>query len=755
MFKIQNNKILLVDDNQSIHEDFYKILKVKNEKADAFQETFNNLFNPTDIPETQETQTQAITLHSAFQGQEALQLVKKAMEIDEPYALAFVDIRMPPGWDGVLTIKKIWEVDPNIQMVICSAHSDYSLEEISKILDGQDNLLILKKPFDVIEVRQLTSALLKKWALKSEVALQIKNLEQAVAERTTELQNVNSNLDKNLTLTRATIESTQEGILALDQNENILIYNQNFLDLWNIPVEVMNEASSLEVLKKLASQVENSSDCLTMILNLCKQPKTESVKELKLYTGQVFELYSHYFSHGLEGDTPGVVLSFRDITENKQLQDELLHLATHDALTGLPNRIILMDRLEQAISYAKRSNLLVGIFILDLDNFKQVNDTLGHKAGDELLNLVAIRMKNCFRESDTITRFGGDEFVIILTGQINFDNFTVIAESLQGIFNTPFSVQGNQVKVTGSIGISVYPLDGEIPDDLLKNADTALYHAKDTGRDNFKFYTSELNYNLIKRVELESALQKAIENEEFVLFYQPLFSVASNKIIGVEALLRWNHPTLGMLAPNSFLATAEKTGLIIPIGNWVLNTACAQTKKWQETIFSDLSVAVNISGSQILRSDFIHIVKRALQASGLEPRYLELEITEHVILENSIDVFNTMKILRDMGIKIAMDDFGVGYSNLNYVKFFPFDKIKIDKSFIQDITTNIYDKNIIEAIINMTKSMGLQILAEGVETKEQLEFLRAHHSNQIQGYYISHPLQPSAVSDFLKNFKFN
>ncbi|WP_131782461.1 EAL domain-containing protein [Legionella gresilensis] len=755
MSKIQNNKVLLVDDNQSIHEDFYKILKVKNEKADAFQETFNNLFNSAELPETRETQAQTITLHSAFQGQEALQLVKKAMEIDEPYALAFVDIRMPPGWDGVLTIKKIWEVDPNIQMVICSAHSDYSLEEISKILDGQDNLLILKKPFDVIEVRQLTSALLKKWELKREVLLQIKNLEQAVAVRTTELQNANSNLDKNLTLMKATIESTQEGILALDQNENILIYNQNFLDLWNIPAEVMNEGSSLEILKKLAAQVENSSDCLTMILNLCKQPKTESVKELKLNTGQVFELYSHYFSHGLEGDTPGVVLSFRDITENKQLQEELLHLATHDALTGLPNRIILMDRLQQAINYSKRSNLLVGIFILDLDNFKQINDTLGHKAGDELLNLVAVRMRNCFRESDTVTRFGGDEFVIILTGQINLENFTSLAESLQGIFNTPFLVQGNSVKVTGSIGISVYPLDGEIPDDLLKNADTALYHAKETGRNNFQFYTSELNDNLIKKVELESALQKAIENDEFILFYQPLVSVAANKIIGVEALLRWNHPTLGMLMPNNFLATAEKTGLIIPIGNWVLNTACAQTKKWQETIYSDLSVAVNISGSQILRSDFIHVVNRALKESGLEPRYLELEITEHVILENSNDVFNTMKILRDMGIKIAMDDFGVGYSNLNYVKFFPFDKIKIDKSFIQDIDTNIYDKNIIEAIINMTKSMGLQILAEGVETKEQLEFLRAHHSNQIQGYYVSPPLQPSAVSDFLKNFKFN
>ncbi|MGQ3890179.1 EAL domain-containing protein [Legionella sp. CNM-1927-20] len=751
MSKVQQNKVLLVDDNQAIHEDFYKILNVKNEKADSFQETFNNLFNSANLPETREAQT--ITLHSAFQGQEALQLVKKAIETDEPYALAFVDIRMPPGWDGVLTIKKLWEVDPNIQMVICSAHSDYSLEEISKILDGQDNLLILKKPFDVIEVRQLTSALLKKWELKREVLLQIKNLEKAVAERTAELENANTNLDKNLTLTRATIESTQEGILALDQNENILIYNQKFLNLWNMSAELIEKGNSLEVLQKLASQVENSSECLAMILNLCRQPKMESVKELKLYTGQIFELYSHYFSHGLEDYTLGVVLSFREITENKHLQEELLHLATHDTLTGLPNRIILMDRLQQAINYAKRSNLFVGIFILDLDNFKQINDTLGHKAGDELLNLVSVRMKNCFRESDTVTRFGGDEFVIILTGQINLDNFTALAEDLQEIFNTPFSIQGRQVKVAGSIGISVYPLDGETPDELLKNADTALYHAKETGRSNFQFYTSELNYNLIKRVELESALQKAIENDEFILFYQPLVSVASNKIIGVEALLRWNHPKLGMLAPNSFLSTAEKTGLIIPIGNWVLRTACLQTKRWQEAGFSDLTVAVNISGSQILRKDFIQIVKEALKESGLEPHYLELEITEHIILENSNDVFNTMRILRDMGIKIAMDDFGVGYSNLNYVKFFPFDKIKIDKSFIQGIDTNIDDKNIIEAIINMTKSMGLQVLAEGVETKEQLEFLRNHHSNQIQGYYISPPLEASSLSEFLKNFK--
>ncbi|STX29714.1 regulatory protein (GGDEF and EAL domains) [Legionella beliardensis] len=745
------NKILLVDDNQSIHDDFHKILSLKNDVAEAFHETASMLFN-TDSVLSKKGDGQDFVLDSAFQGEEALELVKKSITMNEPYALAFVDIRIPPGWDGVVTIKKLWEVDPNIQMVICSAYSDYSLEEITNILNGQDNLLILKKPFDVIEVRQLASALLKKWELTRQVQLQIKNLEQAVAERTKELQKANINLDKSLSLTRATIESTQEGILVLDQNETILIYNQKFLNLWNISLELMT-GKSFEVLKKLAAQVENPSELLTVILNLCKKPKTEHVKELKLRTGQIFELYSHCFSHGLNDSTQGVVLSFREITEHKRLEEELLHLATHDVLTGLPNRIILMDRLQQAINYAKRNGLFVGVLMLDLDNFKQINDTLGHKAGDELLNLVAINMKNCFRESDTITRFGGDEFVIILPAQVNLKQFTLMAESLKEMFNRPLMIKDYQIKITGSMGISIYPLDGEIPEELLKNADAALYHAKEIGKNDFQFYTTELNDNLLKQVELESGLITALDKNEFVLFYQPLLNINSNKIIGLEALLRWNHPTLGLLAPNNFISIAEKTGLIIPIGNWVLRTACFQAKKWQETLSPDLTIAVNVSGKQILQRDFIQVVEKAIKDSGLAPYSLELEITEHVILENSSHVSNTMKILKDMGIRLVMDDFGIGYSSLNYIKLFPFDKIKIDKSFTQGINTNVDDKNIVEAIINMTKSMGLQVLAEGVETKEQLEFLRKQHSNQIQGYYISPPLESSQLIDFLEEFK--
>ncbi|WP_419420165.1 EAL domain-containing protein [Legionella sp. D16C41] len=753
MYSDQEKRILLVDDNQAIHDDFRKILNIEENKiADTFHETLELVFNPNSTTPKKEN-VEFIILDSAFQGEEAYHLVKKASEIEKPYALAFVDIRMPPGWDGIMTIKKIWEVDPNIQMVICSAHSDYSLEEIAKILDGQDNLLILKKPFDIIEVRQLTTALLRKWDLKKQVQLQVKNLEQAVADRTAKLQELNNDLDSSLNLTKATIESTQEGIVVLDKNENVLIYNQKFLNLWNIPAELIIAGKPLNFLKTLALNVDNPGEFLTMILNFCRQAKTKSIKEIKLTNGQVFELYTHRFSQDGNDDNQGVVLSVRDITERKHLEEELLHLATHDALTGLPNRIILMDRLQQAINYAKRNNFLVGVLMLDLDNFKHINDTLGHKAGDELLNLVSLKMQNCFRESDTVTRFGGDEFIIVLSNYLNLENFSVLAQQLKEIFNTAFLINDYPVRVTGSIGISIYPLDGETPEELLKNADTALYHAKEIGKNNFQFYTAEINDNLLKRVEIETGLRNAIENNEFTLFYQPLLSVSSNKIIGVEALLRWNHPELGLLLPGTFIAIAEKTGLITPIGNWVLRTACKQIKQWQQTISADLTVAVNVSGSQILQKDFVSVVEQALTESGLSPQSLELEITEHVILENSTDVSKTMQTLKDMGIKLSMDDFGIGYSSLSYIKFFPFDKIKIDKSFTQGINTNMNDNNIVQAIINMTRSMGIQVLAEGVENKEQLDFLRNHHSNQIQGYYISPPLDAANLSNFLQDFK--
>lgn len=748
MLEFSERRILLVDDNAAIHEDFRKILLQRqgNSTLASYKEKLfgNNeqTTNPTNAP---------LCLDSAYQGEEALQMVKKALSEQRPYCLAFVDIRMPPGWDGIVTIKKLWEVDPDIQMVICSAHSDYSWEEMHKQLNDTDNLLILKKPFDVIEIRQFTSALTTKWQLARQVQFQIKNLEHIVAQRTAELRNANQSLDESLSLITATLESMQEGILALDENEQILVNNQKLLNLWNIDAGLASNGdaklTSQLLLKQMASQIEDPSCFLTMIVNQCKAPKKEMIKELKLNNGQILELYIH--PRYLHNESRGVVLSFREITERKFLEEQLLHQATHDALTGLPNRILLTDRLQQAIVYAKRNNLFVGIFMLDLDNFKYINDSLGHNAGDILLTLVAQKLLANFRESDTVTRFGGDEFVIIAASQARVEDLMLKADKLIQLFTQPFIIYDKAVNVTLSVGISIYPQDGTTPDDLLKTADSALYHAKETGRNNYKFYVAEYNDNILKRLELKTALQQALDKNQFSLDYQPLLKLDSKQIIGVEALLRWQHPTIGIIMPNQFIPMAEESGLIISIGNWVLKTACAQNKLWQQTIHPELTIAVNISGRQIMQSNFIDIVKQVLHDTKLEPQYLELEITENLILENSSTVSNAMNELKEMGVKLSMDDFGIGYSSLNYVKYFPFDKIKIDKSFIDGINLNKDDKNIVEAIINMTKSMGLEVLAEGVETKEQIDFLYSRHSNQIQGFYVSPPLDVKGCSEFL------
>lgn len=745
MLEFNEKRILLVDDNASIHEDFRKILNQEQDSSilASYKEKLFGNANPL----TTDRKTTSIILDSAYQGAEAVELVKKSLSEKRPYCLAFVDIRMPPGWDGIVTIQKLWEIDPNIQMVICSAHSDYSWEEMHRQLQDTDNLLILKKPFDLIEIRQITSALTIKWELARQVEFQIQNLEDMIAQRTLELRKANQNLDESLSLTTATLESTQEGILALDENENILVSNQKLLNVWNIDPRLIDNGSSMSILKHMAEQVDDPSAFLTMISNQCKEPKKEMIKELKLNNGQILELYIH--PRYLHEESRGVVLSFREITERKFLEEQLLHQATHDALTGLPNRILLNDRLQQAIAYAKRNNLFVGVFMLDLDNFKFINDSLGHNAGDILLTLVAQKLLTNFRESDTVTRFGGDEFVITVASQARIEDLMFKADKLLELFNQPFVINDRAVNVTPSLGISIYPQDGVTPDELIKTADSALYHAKDMGRNNYKFYVAEYNDNILKRLELKTALQQALDKNQFSLDYQPLLKLDSKQIIGVEALLRWNHPTLGVIMPNHFIPIAEESGLIINIGNWVLKTACAQNKLWQQTIHPELTIAVNISGRQIMQANFIDIVKQVLNETQLGPQYLELEITENLILENSSTVSNAMNELKDMGVKLSMDDFGIGYSSLNYVKYFPFDKIKIDKSFIDGINLNLDDKNIVEAIINMTKSMGLEVLAEGVETKEQIDFLYSRHSNQIQGFYVSPPLDVKGCSEFL------
>lgn len=735
-------RILLVDDNAAIHEDFRKILNVEKDdsnldqiEAEIFEKDNNDSVNTP-----AETQEELFSIDSAYQGEEALSLVKKALFNKQPYALAFVDVRMPPGMDGIVTVQRMLELDSNIQIVICTAYADYSWREIVQKLNKSNNYLILKKPFDVIEIRQLVAALTNKWELNQQVQYQIENLESLVEKRTAELE-------KNLSLIKATLESTPEGIVAISRDQRVMTYNKTFLKLWDISENTLLSAKSFIIFQRLSKQVDDSAAFLKSIINLCDKPEA-GMQEWKLKSGKILEHYTQ--PQYLYDKIIGCVFTFHDITERKQLQDEILYQATHDSLTNLPNRILLIDRLEQAIAHAKRSGFSVGILHFNLDNFKEINESLGHKAGDTVLKLVAQRLTKYVREIDTVTRFGGDEFILLLVSIAKEESALTKAKQLLEEFHLPLEVENHSLIVTTSIGISFYPRDGEDPTTLLKNADAALYRAKELGRNTLQIYMREFNDKLLQRAELITSLRKALQNNEFTLNYQPLIQSQSGKIIGVEALIRWEHPLLGKVYPQTFIALAEETGLIVSIGEWVLKTACAQAKQWQK-INPTLTMAVNISGYQFIQSNFVEMVQAILKETQLEASYLELEMTESHVFKNISETSEKMDELKRLGIRLSLDDFGTGYASFGYLKYFPFDKVKIDKTFIQGIDVNSSDDAIVEAIINMAHKMNIEVLAEGVETPNQIEFLLKHHGSQMQGYYYSPPVDVQSLTEILLN----
>jgi diguanylate cyclase (GGDEF)-like protein/PAS domain S-box-containing protein len=430
----------------------------------------------------------------------------------------------------------------------------------------------------------------------------------------------------------------------------------------------------------------------------------------------------------------------RDVTQSRRAEERIRRLAHFDELTGLPNRTMFMHTLQRAFSQAQRRSKQFALFFLDLDRFKNINDSLGHEAGDRLLQEVARRLRKNLRESDTVARLGGDEFVVLVEDCADSRELNAIAQSILNSIGRPCVLAGQEYHVTGSIGISVYPVDGQDPAALLKNADIAMYLAKDHGKNNFQFYSAQQNAHSFERLALESSLRHALERGEFVLHYQPKVEIASGRIVGVEALLRWHHPDLGMVAPNQFIPLAEETGLIVPIGRWVLQTACVQSATWRREGMQAMRIAVNLSARQFSDGGLIDDIGDALTTAGLAPEGLELEITESMVMQNPERAVTTLSRLRDMGISVSIDDFGTGYSSLGYLKRFPIDNVKIDRSFIKDLPHDTDDAAITRAVIAMAQSLRIRVIAEGVETREQLQFLREHDCDECQGYLFSRPL---------------
>jgi len=481
MEKAKDFRILIIDDNPAIHQDFIKILTSKREtpELDVLE---NELFGTPDKQE--QTVLPQFQIDTASQGQEGVERIRQGIKKKIPYALAFVDVRMPPGWNGIETIKHIWALDPNIQIVICTAFSDYTWEETIQELGTSDNLLILKKPFDTIAVRQLASALTKKWQLMQEVSAHTEFLEKSVQERTDSLRNA-------LSLTRATLESSADGILVVDKVGKIIDYNQHLIDMWKIPHSLIEKRDFKPTLDLILGQLANPHEFKPKISELFENNNQIYTVLLKLKNKRVFESYSQ--PHNLQGKIVGRVWSFRDVTKRISLEEKLEKQATHDSLTGLPNRLLFVDRIHQAISRTERTGKIFGVLFFDLDRFKLVNDSLSHKVGDKLLQAVAKRIFTAFRAEDTIARLGGDEFVMIVSDLDKDKSMLNIGEKLTNLFKEPFKIEKRNIFITASIGISLYPQDGKTAEEILSNADLAMYRAKELGTNQFQFYTTGMN----------------------------------------------------------------------------------------------------------------------------------------------------------------------------------------------------------------------------------------------------------------------
>jgi diguanylate cyclase (GGDEF)-like protein/PAS domain S-box-containing protein len=550
-------------------------------------------------------------------------------------------------------------------------------------------------------------------------------------------------------LLEAQADTTIDGILVVDESNRIVLANKQFGLQFGIPDELVSTRDDLVLRQHVADAVEDSDGFTEKVKYLYSHREEKSRDEFRLKNGKVFDRYSAPLVDS-EEQYRGRIWYFRDITDRKLAEKQIQFLAYYDALTGLPNRTLLQDRLAKALAGARRHKHKVALLFLDLDRFKDINDSLGHSVGDLLLQEVAERLKKWGREQDTVARLGGDEFLITVTQVKDLTDVAVAAERLMDAMTAPFVVQEHSLNVDCSIGISIFPEHGADCETLIKNADAAMYGAKDSGRNNFRFFAEDMNAQAVERLSLENSLRLALGKKELFLVYQPQMDVATGRITGLEALLRWQHPTLGLVPPDRFIRIAENSGLIVPIGEWVLRTACSQAKKWQDDGLPAVSVAVNVSAVQFRQQGFCELIRSVLHETGLAAQHLELELTESLLLANADVTLSVLRELKSMGLTLAIDDFGTGYSNFTSLRQFGVSKLKIDRSFISDVATNPDDSAITAAIISMAKSLRLKVIAEGVENEAQMSFLRGKLCDEIQGYYFSKPLTTAETADTLR-----
>ena len=544
-------------------------------------------------------------------------------------------------------------------------------------------------------------------------------------------------------LLHTVLNNMSQGVLLFDSELRLVICNQRYTEMYGLSQDNVRPGCTLLDLLNSRAQAGTFSgspaDYVASLVECIAEGKTFS-NTTKLSDGRVIALVSKPINGG------GWLATHEDITERQRAEERVGHMARHDALTDLPNRVLLRERLEHELKRVKRGECLA-VLCLDLDQFKGVNDTLGHPIGDELLKLVADRLRGCTREPDTIARLGGDEFAIIMTQMQKANDAATLSRRIRESIVKPYQIEGHQIVTDISIGISISPIDGTEPDELLKNADMALYGAKADGRGTYRFFELEMDARMKARRDLEMDLRKALTHKEFELYYQPLVNLQTNEITAFEALLRWKHPTRGMISPADFIPIAEETGLIIPLGEWVLKTACEETVNWPDHV----KVAVNLSPTQLTNRNLVNVVMKALADSGLDAQRLQLEITETVLLQNTFATLARLHELRKLGAQIALDDFGTGYSSLSYLRSFPFDKIKIDQSFIQDMSNGAEPLAIVNAVAGLAKCLNMISTAEGVETQQQMDTVQSIGCTEMQGYLFSRARPAKEIGQFFSS----
>lgn len=767
MINDKNRRILIVDDNEAIHEDFRKILAppANDSSVDDLEAALLGDDAVVRPPEP-------YRLDSAFQGRDAVAMADQKMSAGEPYAMAFVDMRMPPGWDGVETIEQLWQVDPELQVVICTAYCDRSWKEVRERLGASDRLLILKKPFDPAEVSQLALSLTEKWELGRQARLKLDHLDELVRGRTRDLRGANELLMHEIgerqqleASLRASVSryalaaaATNDGLWDWDLVRDSVFYSPRWQAMIGYEDGEMGTAPA-EWLDRVAIEDRPVLQRAIEQHLAGHSPQLAVEYRIRHRDGQLRWMACRGLAVHEGGRPVRLAGSHSDITERRHAEQRLRHEALHDSLTGLANRALFAERLRQSLARFKRNDdLTFAVLYLDLDRFKAVNDSLGHLAGDELLIGVAQRLASCVRASDAVAkldkgdlaRLGGDEFVVLLEGLRSEADALRVADRLIAAVSEPFHIGSTSIVVGASIGVALARHDYQGADALLRDADIALYQAKSRGKGRYEVFNRDMHTTAVTRWRLENDLRQAVERGELRLAYQPIACTRTGRVDELEALLRWDHPQWGAIGPSEFIPVAEETGLIVPVGAWVMREACEQLARWDEELgHTQLSMAINVSARQLAEPGFFDLVSLVLRDTGIAPRRLRLEITETALLDRGEATTRLMARLRELDLRLHLDDFGVGYSSLCYLHQLPVQALKIDRSFVAALGTHPSSTSIIQAIVALGHALEMQVIAEGVETSEQLDLVYGLGCDAAQGYYFSPPMPASQVVPFL------